>query len=83
MQANGFTVTQEVRFDLTVEELSERTAAVGTVNVKGKDGKLARFWVDVRMVNGKPVLQVTTKASMAKDKDVRKQITGRFNIEKA
>ncbi len=66
--------------DVSFGEVDDRTfgLTVAEVNVK-KDENVARFWVSLRIKNGRPVMEVTTKVGKDK-KEVVKQLQGSFNI---
>jgi hypothetical protein len=52
------------------------------VDVKTDDGKVGRFWVSVRIKNGRPVCSVHTKPNKDDGKQISKRVTGMYKTLK-
>lgn len=50
------------------------------IDVENKAGEIARFWVSVSIVRGRPKVRVATKPDKNKRTQVNKVSTGTFNI---
>jgi hypothetical protein len=64
-----------------VAERDQWTDAV-MVDVKTNDGKIGRFFVNVRIKDGRPVCSIHTKPNKVEDKQVSKRVTGTFKVLK-
>ena len=53
---------------------------VSVIDVVGKTGERARFFVSVTMKNGRPVAVIATKPDKERHNQVTKSIMGTFNI---
>ena len=50
------------------------------IDVENEAGEIARFWVDVRTVNGRPSLIVRTKVGKDRNTQRESRVQGSFNI---
>jgi hypothetical protein len=67
----------EVAYDEVEPRGAHGLEAVQVV-VEDEQGLRSRFWVNVRVKNGRPVATITTKPDLAGNRQVSKSVTGTF-----
>jgi len=69
----------DVSVNVGITELSDKPETVCVLNIENAEGLISRSWILVKIKNGRPQIQITTKPDKHRLKEVSKTVTGTFN----